>query len=191
MSKLMIKARAAVPATPGVPPRVAPPAPRWAELAAKAAALSTVPSGLWRIAFGFGVPVGFTGTTYAAFSAHQPGWGTVYCVALSALAEGLAFLTVGLVRPWGHVVPYWIPLLGGRRVRPLLAVVPALLGSLLLTRTGLVALFGGWAGNLAEPDSPHGVGALVMTLAYLPLVAWGPLLGAVALDYARRTLWAR
>ncbi|MFI1680909.1 hypothetical protein [Streptomyces sp. NPDC020607] len=45
----------------------------------------------------------------------------------------------GLVREWGEVVPAWVPVLGGRRVRPLAAVVPALLGA--------AALFGlpGWA----------------------------------------------
>ncbi|MFE2413649.1 hypothetical protein ACFXDE_35495 [Kitasatospora sp. NPDC059408] len=113
-------------------------------------------------------------------------------MALSLLAEALAFLTLGLVRPWGLVVPRWVPLLGGRRVRPLAAVVPALLGSAILTDLGATALFGGWARNLAEADSPHGVAAVVMTLAYLPLVAWGPLLGAVAIDYARRTVrWHR
>ncbi|MFD8753735.1 hypothetical protein ACFV0O_22575 [Kitasatospora sp. NPDC059577] len=195
MSKLMINARttahrdasgAAGTTAPDVPP-----APRWARLAAKAAALSTVPSGVWRIAFGFGVPVGFTGATAAAYGAHQPGWGTVYCVVLSALTEALAFLTLGLVRPWGLVAPRWIPLIGGRRVRPLAAVVPALLGSVILTALGTGALFGGWARNLAEPDSPRGFAALVMTGAYLPLVAWGPLLGAVTIDYARRTLWRR
>ncbi|MFF2547331.1 hypothetical protein ACFVUY_32905 [Kitasatospora sp. NPDC058063] len=188
MSKLVINARGtasrAVAAAPDVPP-----APRWARLAAKAAVLTTVPSGLWRIAFGFGVPVGFGGATLTAYAEHQPGWGTVYCVALSALAESLAFLTLGLVRPWGLVAPRWIPLLGGRRVRPLAAIVPALLGSVILTSLGTTALFGGWARNLAEPDSPHGLAGVVMTLAYLPLVAWGPLLGAVTLDYARRTLW--
>lgn len=190
MSKLMINARTATHRVEA-PALDVPPAPRWARIAAKAAVLSTLPSGLWRIVFGFGVPLGFSGATAAAFATHQPGWGTVYCVALSALTEALAFLTVGLVRPWGQVVPRWIPLIGGRRVRPLFAVVPALLGSLVLTRLGLLALFGGWAGNLADADSPHGFGALVMTLAYLPLVAWGPLLGAVTIDYARRTLWRR
>ncbi|MFJ7249506.1 hypothetical protein ACIQWA_33420 [Kitasatospora sp. NPDC098652] len=193
MSKLVINARVSdhrVGAVDAVAPDV-PSAPRWARIAATAAALSTVPSGLWRIVFGFGFPLGFSGATAAAYAEHQPGWGTVYCVALSALAEGLAFLTLGLVRPWGHVVPRWIPLIGGRRVRPMFAVVPALLGALVLTWLGLFALFGGWAGNLAEADSPHGLGALVMTLAYLPLVAWGPLLGAVTIDYARRTLWRR
>jgi hypothetical protein len=197
MSKLMINARrtarragATVPATQNAPD--VPPAPRWARLAAGAAVLTTVPSGVWRIAFGFGAPVGFTGATAAAFAAHQPGWGTVYCVALSALAETLAFLTLGLVRPWGLVTPRWIPLIGGRRVRPLAAVVPALLGSVILTVLGMEGLFGRWADNLAEPDSPRGFAAVVMTLAYLPLVAWGPLLGAVALDYARRTVrWRR
>ncbi|MFI2610759.1 hypothetical protein [Kitasatospora sp. NPDC018619] len=189
MSKLVINARTARPVGAAVP--AVPPAPRWARAAAKAAVLAAVPSGLWRIAFGFGVPVGFTGATAAAFDAHQPGWGTVYCVALSALAESLALLTLGLVRPWGQVAPRWIPLIGGRRVRPLAAVVPALLGSAVLTYAGAAALFGGWARNLAEPDSPHGFAAVVMTLAYLPLVAWGPLLGAVTLDYARRTLRRR
>ncbi|GAB7181404.1 hypothetical protein ATKI12_1235 [Kitasatospora sp. Ki12] len=174
------------------PTAAVPPAPRWARLAAKAAALSTVPSGVWRIAFGFGAPLGFTGATAAAFAEHQPGWGTVYCVALSALAEALSFLTLGLVRPWGQVVPRWIPLLGGRRVPPLAAIVPALLGSAVLTVLGMEGLFGRWADNLATPDAPHGFAALVMTAAYLPLVAWGPLLGAVTVDYARRTLrWRR
>ncbi|MGW3042605.1 hypothetical protein ACWC9T_21775 [Kitasatospora sp. NPDC001159] len=196
MSKLVINARTTArrPHASGTAGAVAPdvpPAPRWAQLAAKAAALSTVPSGVWRIVFGFGVPVGFTGATAAAYGEHQPGWGTVYCVVLSALTEALAFLTVGLVRPWGQVAPRWIPLIGGRRVRPLAAVIPALIGSAILTKMGMLSLFGGWARNLAEPDSPRGFAALVMTLAYLPLVIWGPLLGAVTIDYARRTLWRR
>ncbi|MFJ9769736.1 hypothetical protein ACIRVF_00630 [Kitasatospora sp. NPDC101157] len=194
MSKLVFNARATAihragaDGTPGVAVEAA---PRWAQLAAKAAALSAVPSGVWRIVFGFGVPVGFSGATAAAYGAHQPGWGTVYCVVLSALAEALAFLTLGLVRPWGLVAPRWLPLIGGRRVQPLAAIVPALLGSAILTALGLEGLFGRWAHNLAEPDAPHGFAGLVMTAAYLPLVAWGPLLGAVTVDYARRTLWRR
>ncbi|MBD0691297.1 hypothetical protein [Streptomyces sp. CBMA123] len=190
MSKLAINPGSTAHRTATTLPAV-PPAPRWAQLAAKAAALSTVPSGLWRIAFGFGLPAGFTGATAAAYAAHQPGWGTVYCVALSCLAEALAFLTVGLVRPWGLVAPRRIPLIGGRRIPPLTAIVPALLGSVALTILGMEGLFGRWAHNLAEPDSPRGAAAVVMTLAYLPLVAWGPLLGAVTVDYARRTLRRR
>ncbi|WP_254802000.1 hypothetical protein [Kitasatospora sp. SUK 42] len=190
MSKLVINARSTAHRARTAAPAV-PPAPRWAELAAKAAVWTTVPSGVWRIAFGFGVPVGFTGATAARYAEHQPGWGTVYVVVLSALAESLAFLTMGLVRSWGQVAPGWIPLIGGRRVPPLAAIVPAALGSAVLTAMGLVSLFGGWARNMAEPDSPRGFAALVMTLAYLPLVVWGPLLGAVTVDFARRTLRRR
>ncbi|MGW2681256.1 hypothetical protein [Streptomyces sp. NPDC001436] len=48
---------------------------------------------------------------------------------LSVLSECLALPTLGLVRSWGETVPRWIPHLGGRRVPPLAAVVPALLGA--------------------------------------------------------------
>lgn len=186
MSKLVIKART----THQVRGAAAgfEPAPRWVELVARGAALSAVPSGVWRTVFGFGVPVGFSGATFTAYAEHQPGWGTVYCVVLSALAETLAFLTMGLVRPWGQVVPRWIPVLGGRRVHPLAAIVPAAGGSAILTALGAFSLFGGWAHNMANPDSPQGFAGLVMTLAYLPLVFWGPLLGIVTIDYARRAL---
>ncbi|MFB7612726.1 hypothetical protein [Kitasatospora sp. NPDC056181] len=167
------------------------PVPRWAELAAKATVWTTVPSGLWRIVFGLGIPVGFSGETAELAARHNPGWGTVYVVVLSALAESLAFLTVGLVRPWGEVVPRWIPLIGGRRIRPLAAIVPAVLGSVVLTRLGMAALFGGWSSNMSDPEAPHGFAGLVMTLCYLPLVAWGPLLALVTFAYARRTLGRR
>ncbi|MGW6919604.1 hypothetical protein ACWGB8_38240 [Kitasatospora sp. NPDC054939] len=175
---------------PTAPSAVAP-VPRWAELAARAAVWSTVPSGLWRIVFGLGIPVGFSGETARIAAEHQPGWGTLYCVLLSVLTEALAFLTLGLVRPWGEVVPRWIPLIGNRRVRPLAAIVPAALGGAALTWLGLSSLLGGWGEELSDPDAPQGLAGLVMTLCYLPLVAWGPLLLAVAADYARRTLRSR
>ncbi|MEU6233234.1 hypothetical protein [Kitasatospora sp. NPDC047058] len=183
---------AAAPVARGArPATTAAPAPRWAELAARATVWTTVPSGLWRIAFGLGIPVGFSGEFAEAAARHNPGWGTAYVVVLSALAETLAFLTVGLVRPWGEVVPRWIPLIGGRTVRPLAAVVPAAAGSAVLTWLGMTALFGGWQSNMSDPDAPHGVAGLVMTLCYLPLVAWGPLLALVTFAYARRTLGRR
>ncbi|MEV6978879.1 hypothetical protein [Kitasatospora sp. NPDC093806] len=173
-------------------PAAVDPAPRWAELAAKAAVWSTVPSGLWRVAFACGATMGFSGEALAFLHRAVPGWGSVYMLALSTLAECLAFLTLGLVRPWGRVVPGWIPLIGGRTVRPLAAIVPAALGALVLTAGGIQGVLG-WndPGNMGNPDAPHGFAGLVMTLAYLPLVAWGPLLAAVTFDYARRTLRRR
>ncbi|MFD7410889.1 hypothetical protein ACFVZ3_14110 [Kitasatospora purpeofusca] len=165
--------------------------PRWAELAARATVWTTVPSGLWRLALGVGIPVGFSGELAAVFEGNTPGWGTVYLVTLSGLAEFLAFLTMGLVRPWGEVVPSWIPLIGGRAVRPIAAIVPAAIGSAVLTYLGASALFGGWADQLSDPEAPQGLAAVVMTLCYLPMVVWGPLVAAVTFAYARRTLGRR
>ncbi|WP_327679990.1 hypothetical protein [Kitasatospora sp. NBC_00458] len=164
--------------------------PRWAEVAAKAAVWTTVPSGLWRIALGLGVPVGFSGELAAALD-PLPGWGTAYLLLLSTLGEALALLTLGLVRPWGEVVPRWIPLIGGRTVRPLAAIVPAAVGSAVLTWIGLSGLFGGWASSMSDPEAPHGTSGVIMTLCYLPLVAWGPLVAAVTVAYTRRTLGRR
>ncbi|MFF2661225.1 hypothetical protein ACFVUH_28145 [Kitasatospora sp. NPDC058032] len=165
--------------------------PRWAERAALATVWTTVPSGLWRLALGVGIPVGFSGELAAAFDPYVPGWGTVYVLALSGLAELLAFLTLGLVRPWGEVLPRRIPLIGGRAVRPWAAIVPAALGSTALTAMGMSALFGGWASAMSGPGAPRGLAGVIMTLCYLPLVAWGPLLAAVTFAYARRTLGRR
>ncbi|MGH3480307.1 MAG: hypothetical protein ACRDQD_26160 [Nocardioidaceae bacterium] len=39
-------------------------------------------------------------------------------VVLTVVTEGLALLTLGLVRPWGERVPGWIPHVGGRHIPP-------------------------------------------------------------------------
>ncbi|WP_190329416.1 hypothetical protein [Streptomyces venezuelae] len=156
-----------------------PDVPRWAVLAAHAVPLVTLPSGLWRVALVAGLPV--------AAEPQQGAGEAVYILMLSVVSEALALLTLGLVREWGEVVPAWVPMLGGRRVRPLAAVVPALLGA--------AALFGllGWAfyAQAAGLGSETGVtgGTAQTTLlvfCYTPLIAWPPLLTAVALAYYRR-----
>ncbi|MFJ9519277.1 hypothetical protein ACIRPK_13525 [Kitasatospora sp. NPDC101801] len=169
-------------------PAVLPPA-RWAVRTAKLAALTTVPSGLWRVALGVGLPVGFSGAMERQMTAHMPGWGTVYVIALSALAEALAFLSLGLVRPWGQRAPRWLPLIGGRRIRPLTAVLPAAVGALAVTLVTCAAGFGGWYGPnaMGSPEAPQGPAGLVMTLCYAPLLLWGPLLAVVTADYYRRS----
>ncbi|MER6664459.1 hypothetical protein ABT256_07910 [Amycolatopsis japonica] len=161
--------------------------PTWANLAAHAAALVTVPSGLWRIAMGLGLPVGFTTQGLAEFGI--PGWGTAYVFGLSLLSEALAFLTLGLVRPWGEVWPRWIPGLRGRRIPPLAAIIPAAAGAIVLIGLSVQWLFR-WtqAGSSVPPgtreDSP--VYDIVMAACYAPLLLWGPLLAVVTVHYARR-----
>lgn len=163
--------------------------PRWAELAAHAAAWTTVPSGLWRIALGLGVPVGFTGEL-AAETFRAPGWTiTPYVIALSLATEALALLTLGLVRPWGERLPAWLPLVGGRAVPTAAAATAAGLGAAAVTAITVSGALG-WSdpGAMGDPDAPQGLAGLVMTACYLPLLAWGPLLAAVTVAYVvRRT----
>ncbi|WP_119727943.1 hypothetical protein [Thermomonospora amylolytica] len=159
--------------------------PRWAEWAARVAAFSALPSGVWRVALGVGVPVGFSGELAEMYS---PGWLlTPYVILLSVLAEILALLTLGLVRPWGEVVPRWVPFLGGRAIPTLAVVVPASLGAVavtLITMLGAVSWYGPEA--MGHPESPHGVAGVVMTACYLPLLLWGPLLAVVTVAYYLR-----
>jgi hypothetical protein len=186
----MTTIRATTPAHPGAAgrPTTAAPVPRWVNRIAHLVPLTTLPSGLWRLALGFGVPVGFTGPMADEYGA--PGWITPYVIVLSLLAEGLALLTLGLVQPWGEVVPRWIPFLGGRRIPTLAAVVPAALGATALIWLGAV-IATGWSGSATDPDAPyypHGFAAFVMTACYAPMLAWGPLLGVVTVAYfLRRT----
>ncbi|QEV19806.1 hypothetical protein [Streptomyces alboniger] len=156
-----------------------PDVPRWAALAAHAVPWTTLPSGLWRVALVAGLPV-------AAQEQHGAGE-AVYILLLSLVSEGLALLTLGLVRQWGEVVPGWVPVLGGRQVRPLAAVVPALLGA-----AGLFGLMG-WAfyAQIAGLGAEAGVTdstaqTALLVFCYVPLIAWPPLLTAVALAYYRR-----
>jgi hypothetical protein len=156
--------------------------PRWAEWAAQATLWCALPSGIWRILFGLGLPAGFTGSQDPR---HGPWFVLPYVVALTVASETLAFLSMGLVRPWGEVWPRWVPFLRGRPVRPLAAIVPAALGSVALTLIWTSAVFGFQVAD-PDPELPHGAKAVILAACYAPLVAWGPLLAAVTVAYAIR-----
>ncbi|MFF3394343.1 hypothetical protein ACFYW1_25815 [Streptomyces sp. NPDC002669] len=153
--------------------------PRWAVRAAHLTTLVVLPSGLWRIALVLGHPAGYTEAGFVPFD--TPG-AKVWMLTLSVVSELVAFLTIGLVRPWGEVVPPWIPLIGGRAVRPLAAVVPAAVGATALTLI--------WAGIPLWWTHPHEdmtpAGNLVVGILYQPLLLWGPLTAAVTVSYHRR-----
>ncbi|MDV9188929.1 hypothetical protein R6L23_12010 [Streptomyces sp. SR27] len=157
-----------------------PDVPRWAVLAAHAVPLVTLPSGLWRIALVAGLPV----TQDSGLGPLGLGE-SVYVVSLSVVSELLAFLTLGLVRPWGEVFPRWMPLLGGRRVNPAAATGAALAGV-----AGLCAI-AGWGAYASYADLGPGVPAsaaqdALLIACYAPLLAWPVLLAAVAVAYHRR-----
>ncbi|NKZ08072.1 hypothetical protein [Actinomadura latina] len=159
------------------------PVPRWAEWVAHAVPFTVLPSGLWRIALGLGVPMGFAEGSALADFPHPIG--TPYVFALSTVAELFALLAFGLVRPWGEVFPHWFPLVGGRRVPVPFAVGAASLGAVAVTLIGLTGA-SGWTDAMADSDSPRGFAGTVMTLAYAPFLAWGPLLAILTVHYCRR-----
>ncbi|MFJ8475379.1 hypothetical protein [Kitasatospora sp. NPDC094011] len=148
--------------------------------AAHLAAVTALPAGLWRLALVAGLHAGYSDAGYRAVG--FTGWNAVWPVALSVLAEALALLTLGRVRPWGTVPPRWVPFLGGRPVNPRRVVLAGALGA-----AGLTAL---WTPFLAWWAVPHPdltpLGHLLVGFLYLPLAAWGPLLAAVTLSYHRR-----
>jgi len=160
--------------------------PRWAHRAAHLVPLCALPSGLWRIVMGVGVPVGYSAERMSGEG--YPGWGTVYVIVLSVLVESLALLSLGLVRPWGEVLPRWIPRVGGRPLRPRIVVAVAGSGAVLLT---LIMVSQAIVWQMID-ESTLGAGELtgtarqVMGLCYAPLLAWGPLLAAVTYTYHRR-----
>ncbi len=166
--------------------------PRWAVRAVWLIQLSVLPSSLWRIlVFTFHVPLwlGEVG------NGNLPAWFPIelYVVALSLVSELFAFAAFGLVCRWGEVWPRWVPFLKGRTIRPVVAVVPAALGALALTvmwtwTSGLALL-----GRNVQGEPHHDPGltwetwlGTTMLLVYLPLLLWGPLLGALTVHYARR-----
>ncbi len=174
------------PTGPAPTPTPAPsiPPPRWAVRAAQLITLLALPTGLWRLAMVCGFPSGYTEAGFVPFD--TPG-SKLWMLTLSGACELLALLSLGLVRPWGETVPRWIPVIGGRPVRPLAAVVPAAAGALALTAI--------WAAMPLWWTYPHPdltpTGGLLVGVIYQPLVLWGPLLGAVTVSYYRRTKGSR
>ena len=163
---------------PVAAPAVAPP-PRWAVWCAHLTTLVVLPSALWRLALVAGFPAGYTAAGFVPFETFTA---KVWMLLLSGLSELIAILTVGLTRPWGDVVPRWIPLIGGRVVRPVAVLTVALAGAAVLTLL--------WHNVPMWWSVPHDdmtdTGNLVVGILYQPLVLWGPLTAAVALSHYRR-----
>lgn len=159
--------------------------PAWAERAARLAALTPVPSSLWRLPLMFGAAMGMDAEFMGDMMSH-PLWERLgYLVCLGVVSDGLALLTFVLVRPWGEVFPRWAPVIGGRRVPVSLVAVPALVG-------GVAATLMTWATALRWSGKMHGWSpwAYLMTAAYAPLLLWGPLVLTVTGYYVIRRLRA-
>lgn len=171
--------------------------PRWAVVSAYLIHLAVLPSCIWRIA---GMTLGIDVVERADKPGAHHGWQLVpddwtwlYVIVLSIVSEGLAFLSFGLVCRWGEVFPRWIPRLRGRRVPVHGAVIPAAIGSTVLMIVPYF-LFMHYALDSTIDGTKtsdtnlvmHGWQNVAFAIAYVPLGAWGPLLGALTVHYYRR-----
>ena len=163
------------------------PVPRWSYRLAHAIPLLTLPSGLWRLGLVFGSSMGMLGTD--GQPAYLVGFGgKVYVVCLTIFSELVALTALGLVQRWGEIAPQWLPVIGGRRVHPYAAIVPAVLGSLSLIAIWTFAFRDVFTDHFI-PFSSTGWKALMIT-CYAPLYLWGPALLVVTWAYYRRRVSA-
>jgi hypothetical protein len=139
---------------------------RWGRWAVSVAVVVPLLYAATRYAWALGLPLGISEEFLREGQATGLWWAGA---ALATLAVVGSILTLGLVRPWGEAFPRWIPYLGGRRVPPWLAIVPAALVSVLVTSAGLMFI------------------RLVVTDAFADAFEFGPDLGWVAL--APELLW--
>ncbi|WP_460664106.1 hypothetical protein [Kribbella swartbergensis] len=163
------------------------PVPRWAYRLAHAIPLMTLPSGLWRLGLVAGSSMGILDD--AGQPAYLVGTGEkIYVVFLSLFSEAVAMIAFGLVKPWGEVAPRWIPFIGGRRVNPYAAIVPAILGALSLIAIWTYGFRDVFSGDFI-PFANTGWAAL-MIACYAPLHLWGPALLVLTWAYYRRRVSA-
>ena len=93
---------------------------------------------------------------------------------------------------WGETFPRWLPVLGGRRVPPALAIVPAALVSVVVTAAGLMFVRQAFSGRFTVGDRVGTFGANWAVVApELLRPVWGGALGAATLGYRGRMGFAR
>ncbi|GAB4001042.1 hypothetical protein GCM10029992_35160 [Glycomyces albus] len=169
--------------------------PTWAKIAAWTVPLTCVPSVTWRLVTAIDAVV----DGGPCMSEDTPLWELIYVIAvLPTVQLGFALLTIGLIRPWGEVLPRWIPGLGGRRVPVGFAISAATTGAVLVAVVFTLGKFPDvmmsfWnqlgldrpPGGRPIPEGCSRPGWEVLRW-YLPMALWPPLLLAVTWHYRRR-----
>ncbi|MEV6606164.1 hypothetical protein [Kutzneria sp. NPDC051319] len=99
---------------------------------------------------------------------------------LATMAVGGSLLTLGLVQRWGEVFPRWILGLAGRRVPPMLAVVPALAAAVLLASGGITMV------HVSAAEIGTGDGGLGQFFPAFTWPVWGAALAVATVAYHYR-----
>jgi hypothetical protein len=151
-------------------------AARWGRWAVAVAAIVPLFYAITRYAWALGISLGIS----EEFLREVQTTGLwIAGAGLATVAVCGALLTLGLVQRWGEVFPRWLPGVGGKRVPPALAIVPAMLVALVVTSAGLsfIRLF------LAGVIPDEGWATIAPELLW---PVWGVALGAAALAYSYR-----
>lgn len=147
------------------------PAPRWARRAAHAIALCALPSGLWRIAMGSGIHVGYSDEVLRE-SFGIPGWGIAYVIGLAVVSELAALFPLLLV------TDRWQPL------------PPRTLAAIARAASALTIVFALWQTvvlfTVESQTYMSSTANTVWAFFFAPLVAVPFLLTAVTWSYSRR-----
>ena len=159
------------------------PVPAWARTVAIIAALSPVPSSLWRLPLIFGVSMGMEAEFMDSMMSHAWWQRAGYLVGLGVLCRRLR---VPDPRP-GPLVGRGVAALGALHRGPadpaVVAIVPAVAGGLGASAFGIPLVLT-WHENV---PLVNGWTAL-MTACYAPLALWGPAVLAVTAAYAWRRI---
>jgi hypothetical protein len=153
---------------------------RWGKWAVGVAVVANLPYEFTRVAWYFGWPVGIS-DEFHQMMADTPGMLEMGLgLAVMGLAGGV--LTHGLVHRWGEVYPRWIWFKAGKRVPPLLAIIPASIVAVVLVPAGLMNTQLPLDGDNWAINAPG-----------ILWVVWGAALGTATYAYylRRRTTCAR
>ncbi|SPL98098.1 unnamed protein product [[Actinomadura] parvosata subsp. kistnae] len=146
---------------------------RWGRWAVVVAAIIPAGYDASRFAWAAGIPLGITDEFWHWLDESGLRWAGLF---LSLMGLGGAILTLGLVQRWGEVYPRWIWFRAGRRVPPMLAVIPASIVSVIVFSGGLTFwrlrfandlewdMWATWAPSLTWPL--WGAALAAATLAY-------------------------
>jgi hypothetical protein len=151
-------------------------AARWGRWAVYVAVIIPLLYAATRWAWALGIPLGISEEFLREGQEIGLWWAGA---ALATVDVTGAILTLGLVQRWGELFPRWMVGLSGKRVPPAMAIVPASLGSVMVTSAGLQVV----RGFLADGFPADGWATVAPALVW-PL--WGVALGAATLAYYYR-----
>lgn len=158
--------------------------PRWIAALTWLAVFAPLPYSVSRLLWAAGVPVGIDEQLLREF--HAPGWGSLYILFLALLADGAAIFTHVFVRSRARHVPRWIPVLGGRPVRPRVVIALLLMPIALLLWRGashLPLVLDGFR----IPDEMAGVPEWSLWTQIGLVWVWGVALCTATIAYHRAT----